>query len=60
MFQPLWQKDTPVDVSVYLSEEEYFTDYKKQPDWKTTEIMYGEDFEPREARLEIPATSVRK
>jgi hypothetical protein len=58
MFQPLWKADTPMDVSIYISEEEYFTDYKKKPDWRTSEIMYGEDFEPREHSIEIPTTKV--
>lgn len=57
-FIPLWQPRTPMDLSVYVSEEEYFTDYSKQPDWKTTELYYSEDFEAREHKIEIPATKV--
>lgn len=59
-FVPLWKHSTPMDISVYVSEDEYFTDYQRQPDWKTTELYYGEDFEAREHRIEIPATKVRE
>ncbi|KAG2196984.1 hypothetical protein INT47_006931 [Mucor saturninus] len=55
-FIPLWQPRTPMDLSVYVSEQEYFTDYEAQPDWKTTELYYSEDFEAREHKIEIPAT----
>lgn len=47
-----------MDISVYIDENEYFVDYKRKPDWKTTGIKYGEDFEPREHRIDIPATEV--
>lgn len=57
-FVPLWKISTPMDLSVFVSEEEYFTDYQRQPDWKTTELYYSEDFEAREHKIEIPATKV--
>ncbi|CAO3606845.1 unnamed protein product [Mucor hiemalis] len=53
---PLWQSGVPMDISVYIDENEYFVDYKRKPDWKTTGIKYGEDFEPREHKIDIPAT----
>lgn len=56
---PLWQSGTPMEISVYVDENEYFTDYEKKPDWKTTGMIYGEDFEPREHRIDIPTTKVR-
>ncbi|KAI8067324.1 cleft lip and palate transmembrane protein 1-domain-containing protein [Thamnidium elegans] len=55
-YVPLWPHQTPMDVTVFVSEDEHFTDYQRQPDWTTTDIYYGEDFEPREHRIEIPAT----
>ncbi|KAI8994572.1 cleft lip and palate transmembrane protein 1-domain-containing protein [Pilobolus umbonatus] len=55
-FVPLWKAGTPVDVSVYVSEDAYFTDYSRQPDWKATDIEYGTQFEPIEHDIEITAT----
>ncbi|KAI9360513.1 cleft lip and palate transmembrane protein 1-domain-containing protein [Pilaira anomala] len=55
-YVPLWPHHTPMDVSVFVSEDEYFTDYESEPVWTTTELYYGEDFEPREHKIEIPAS----
>lgn len=57
-YVPLWPHHTPMDVSVFVSENEYFTDYESEPVWTTTELYYGEDFEPREHKIEIPASKV--
>ncbi|OBZ83778.1 Cleft lip and palate transmembrane protein 1 [Choanephora cucurbitarum] len=53
---PLWPPGIPMEVSVYVSEQDYFTDYQKQPDWKTNGIYYQEPFEAREHQIDIPAT----
>ncbi|KAI7904476.1 cleft lip and palate transmembrane protein 1-domain-containing protein [Cokeromyces recurvatus] len=55
-FVPLWQPNTPMEVSVYISENEYFTNYRKEPDFKTSGLFYGQWFEGREGHLDIPAT----
>ncbi|KAI9485285.1 MAG: cleft lip and palate transmembrane protein 1-domain-containing protein [Benjaminiella poitrasii] len=55
-FIPLWQPNTPMEVSVYISENEYFVDYQKKPDFKMTGIHYGQPFEGTEQHLDIPAT----
>lgn len=57
-FTPLWQPGTPLEVSVYVNEDEYFRDYQKQPDFKTGGIHYSQAFEGRETHIEIPATKV--
>jgi hypothetical protein len=58
-FIPLWQPGTPFEVSVYVSEDEYFRDYQKKPDYKTGDIRYNQNFEGRETLIEIPATKVK-
>ncbi|CEP11867.1 hypothetical protein [Parasitella parasitica] len=55
-FVPLWQPGTPLEVSVFVSENEYFTNYQKVPDFKASGIHYGQPFEPKEHRIDIPAT----
>lgn len=57
-FVPLWQPGTPLEVSVYISENEYFMDYQKQADYKTGDIHYSQAFDGRETYIEIPATKV--
>jgi hypothetical protein len=47
-----------MEISVFVDENEYFTDYEKKPDWRATGMIYGEDFEPREHRIDIPTTKV--
>lgn len=58
-FVPLWQLGAPLEVSVYVSENEYFTNYQAKPDFRTTDIHYGQQFEPREHHIDIPTTKVR-
>ncbi|CDS03430.1 hypothetical protein LRAMOSA00832 [Lichtheimia ramosa] len=53
---PLWSNKNPVDLSVYVSEEEYFVDYKSQPSWYTSNIMLDGSLEPRVHHVDIPAT----
>lgn len=55
---PLWSNKNPVDLSVYVSEEEYFVDYKSQPSWYTSNIMLDGSLEPRVHHVDIPATAV--
>ncbi|KAG0748789.1 hypothetical protein G6F57_005807 [Rhizopus arrhizus] len=53
---PLWQTGIPLDVSIYVSQDEYFNDYNKQPDVKSFGIQYGEWFEGKKYDINIPAT----
>lgn len=55
---PLWQNGIPVDLSVYISEDEYFVDYKATPAWQATNIKLGDTSDRREHHLEIPTTPV--
>ncbi|CAO0800969.1 unnamed protein product [Mucor circinelloides] len=55
-FIPLWQLGTPLQVSVFVSEDEYFNNYQAKPDFTTSDIHYGQQFEPREHRIDIPTT----
>lgn len=58
-FIPLWQLGTPLQVSVFVSEDEYFNNYQAKPDFTTSDIHYGQQFEPREHRIDIPTTKVK-
>ncbi|KAG1445275.1 hypothetical protein G6F56_009970 [Rhizopus delemar] len=53
---PLWQTGVPLDVSIYVSENEYFEDYAKTPDVKSTGIQYGEWFDGKEYSIDVRAT----
>ncbi|CAO3609523.1 unnamed protein product [Mucor fragilis] len=55
-FVPLWQLGTPLEVSVFVSEDEYFSNYEAKPDFTTSDIHYGQQFEAREHRIDIPTT----
>ncbi|KAI8336518.1 cleft lip and palate transmembrane protein 1-domain-containing protein [Chlamydoabsidia padenii] len=56
-FTPLWTKDTVMDLSVYVNEDEYFTQYEDTPVWQAKEIIYGGNADDRrEHRIEIPIT----
>lgn len=57
-FVPLWQLGTPLELSIFISEDEYFTNYQAKPDFKTSDIHYGQQFEPREHHINIPTTKV--
>lgn len=57
-FVPLWQLGTPLEVSVFVSEDEYFSNYEAKPDFTTSDIHYGQQFEAREHRIDIPTTKV--
>ncbi|KAI8141401.1 cleft lip and palate transmembrane protein 1-domain-containing protein [Fennellomyces sp. T-0311] len=52
---PLWPNSIPVDLNVYVSENEYFVDYNAKPSWKTTDI-HLDAVESREQHIEIPTT----
>ncbi|KAF7728107.1 hypothetical protein EC973_006622 [Apophysomyces ossiformis] len=56
-FVPLWQAGTVMDLSVYVSEYEYFVDYNHEPLWRTTNIVLGDNSFQREHHVEIPTTS---
>lgn len=56
---PLWQAGIPLDISIYISEEEYFTDYNKKPDIVASGINYGEPFEGKMFAIDIPTSKVR-
>jgi hypothetical protein len=45
-------------LSIYVSEDEYFREYNKVPDVKTSVFSYGVDFTPQEYKIDIPTTSV--
>ncbi|CEG74038.1 hypothetical protein RMATCC62417_09308 [Rhizopus microsporus] len=53
---PLWQAGIPLDISIYISEEEYFTDYNKKPDIVASDINYGEPFEGKMFAIDIPTS----
>ncbi|KAG2171990.1 hypothetical protein INT43_001467 [Umbelopsis isabellina] len=55
-FMPLWSAGLPMDLTVYVSEKEYFTDYKRSPDWNAENISWGDWDDTREQKIEIPAT----
>ncbi|KAG0164958.1 hypothetical protein DFQ28_003728 [Apophysomyces sp. BC1034] len=56
-FVPLWQAGTPMDLSVYVSEAEYFVDYHIAPVWRSTDIVLGDSSFRREHHVEIPTNS---
>lgn len=43
---------------MYISEDEYFVDYKATPAWQATNIKLGDTSDRREHHLEIPTTPV--
>ncbi|KAI8970372.1 cleft lip and palate transmembrane protein 1-domain-containing protein [Mycotypha africana] len=53
---PLWPVGTPMEMSIYLSEDEYFTDYSMKADYKTTGLQYNQPFTAREYHLDISTT----
>ncbi|CAO3593202.1 unnamed protein product [Absidia cylindrospora] len=56
-FAPLWSKDTRMDLSIYTSEDEYFTRYQDTPVWQINGIVYGDNGnDRREKHIEIPIT----
>ncbi|CAO3593465.1 unnamed protein product [Absidia cylindrospora] len=56
-FTPIWKKDTVMDLSVLIAEDEYFTRFQDTPTWQAKHIVYGENGDDRrEDRIYIPAT----
>ncbi|KAI9245316.1 cleft lip and palate transmembrane protein 1-domain-containing protein [Sporodiniella umbellata] len=53
---PLWPSGSALDISIYISEDEYFQDYNKIPDVKSSNIQYGEWFEALEYNVNVKAT----
>ncbi|KAI9252277.1 cleft lip and palate transmembrane protein 1-domain-containing protein [Phascolomyces articulosus] len=53
---PLWTNKAPVELDIYVSENEYFVDYKAKPSWHQEDIMLGDASETREHHIEIPTT----
>jgi len=57
-FLPLWSANLPMDLTVYVSEDNYFTDYKRKPEWNTENIAWGDFDDAREQSVELAATEV--
>jgi hypothetical protein len=57
-FLPLWTAGLPMDLTVYASEDSYFTDYESQPIWNAENIAWGDYDDSREQLVEIPTTKV--
>jgi hypothetical protein len=57
-FLPLWSPELPMDLTVYVSEDSYFTNYKSQPVWNAENIAWGDYDDSREQQVEIPTTKV--
>ncbi|KAH8551870.1 cleft lip and palate transmembrane protein 1-domain-containing protein [Umbelopsis sp. PMI_123] len=55
-FVPLWAADLHMDLTVYASEDPYFTDYNAKPIWNAEKITYGDYDDTREQMVELPAT----
>ena len=56
---PLWTNTVPVELDVYVSENEYFVDYDANPSWHQDDIMLGDAMGSREHHIEIPTTPVK-
>ncbi|KAI9470455.1 cleft lip and palate transmembrane protein 1-domain-containing protein [Zychaea mexicana] len=54
---PLWSNNVPVELDIYVNENEYFVDYNAKPSWHQSDIMLGDAMESREHHIEIPTTS---
>jgi hypothetical protein len=59
-FVPLWAADLHMDLTVYASEDPYFTDYNAKPIWNAEKITYGDYDDTREQMVELPATKVKE
>jgi hypothetical protein len=58
-FTPLWSKHTAMDLSVFINEDEYFSQYHATPAWQAKNIVYGDNVDDRrEHRIAIPVTEV--
>ncbi|KAI8583931.1 hypothetical protein K450DRAFT_220664 [Umbelopsis ramanniana AG] len=55
-FIPLWTAGLHMDLTVYTSENAYFTDYNAKPIWNAENISWGDYDDKREQMVEIPAT----
>ncbi|KAI7860398.1 cleft lip and palate transmembrane protein 1-domain-containing protein [Circinella umbellata] len=53
---PLWTNNVPVELDIYVTENEYFIDYNAKPSWHQKDIMLGDALESREHHIEIPTT----
>jgi Cleft lip and palate transmembrane protein 1 (CLPTM1) len=57
-FLPLWSAGLDMDLTVYTSENAYFTDYNAKPIWTAEKISWGDYDDKREQSVQIPATKV--
>ncbi|CAO3679815.1 unnamed protein product [Umbelopsis ramanniana] len=55
-FLPLWTAGLHMDLTVYTSEDAYFTDYNAKPIWNAENISWGDYEDQREQMVHIPAT----
>ncbi|KAI9305745.1 cleft lip and palate transmembrane protein 1-domain-containing protein [Cunninghamella echinulata] len=56
-FAPLWPKKASMDLFIYTSENEYFTNYHDKPIWHAENLIYGENQnDKRELHVDIPVT----
>ncbi|ORZ01241.1 cleft lip and palate transmembrane protein 1-domain-containing protein [Syncephalastrum racemosum] len=53
---PLWQPATAMDLSIFVSEDEYFTAYQSKPTLFAEDILLGDSSDSREYHLDIPTT----
>lgn len=56
-FAPLWPVDTRMDLTLYTSEAEYFTEFDQTPSWRTEGLLYGGS-DRREHHVDLPTTNV--
>ncbi|KAI8335347.1 cleft lip and palate transmembrane protein 1-domain-containing protein [Chlamydoabsidia padenii] len=56
-FAPLWPVASNMDLTIFTSENEYFTNYQDIPTWQTRDIVYGGNGnDRREHHVDIPVT----
>ncbi|KAI8065940.1 cleft lip and palate transmembrane protein 1-domain-containing protein [Gongronella butleri] len=54
MLVGLWQHGVAMDLLVYVSQDEYFTECRQAPTFLATDIILGRPFEPHTQKLVIP------